>query len=230
MSINQVMPSAQNKSLQSDSTKHFSKGQKTREKILFSAIEVLALNGLKGTTHRAIANHAGIQLSLTTYYFKDIQELIHQAFKLNSEIMLSRSGGPFETSIIEMAKIKKGELKKVVTKKLFCEQLCKEASSYLLHNIKHHAVSIAVAQLMVTEAHLSPELRTLSQEHELSELAPYKQLCLFFNHVNPELDAKIMYTVFINLQYQQLANQVNTNYAVIDQTIQRLFGWIMGLK
>ena len=46
-----------------------SKGEKTREKILLSAIEVLGLNGIKGTTHRAIASHADLQLSLTTYYF-----------------------------------------------------------------------------------------------------------------------------------------------------------------
>lgn len=43
----------QNKSL----VKKRSKGEITREKILIAAIEVLALNGIKGTTHRAIASH-----------------------------------------------------------------------------------------------------------------------------------------------------------------------------
>lgn len=44
-----------------------SKGEITREKILIAAIDILALNGIKGTTHRAIASHADLQLSLTTY-------------------------------------------------------------------------------------------------------------------------------------------------------------------
>jgi DNA-binding transcriptional regulator YbjK len=43
------------------------------------------------TIHRAIASHAKIQLSLTTYYFKDIQELIPQAISLSSKQAIKRA-------------------------------------------------------------------------------------------------------------------------------------------
>ncbi|MCJ8295598.1 MAG: TetR family transcriptional regulator, partial [Colwellia sp.] len=90
MAVKDIVIPEQTEQHKSLSVKRRSKGERTRERILIAAIEVLALNGIKGTTHRAIARHAQLQLSLTTYYFKDIQELIHQAFKLNSERIISR--------------------------------------------------------------------------------------------------------------------------------------------
>jgi len=63
-----------------------SKGERTKKLILESAIVMLAEHGIKGTTHRAIATHANLQLSLTTYYFKDIQDLVQQAFELNARL------------------------------------------------------------------------------------------------------------------------------------------------
>lgn len=230
MDINQVIPVAQSQQPQLTPIKRRSKGQLTREKILLSAIEVLAFNGLKGTTHRAIATHANLQLSLTTYYFKDIQELIHQAFKLNSERILSRSDKTLEAGFIAITKIEKKELKKVATKQKLCEQLSDIASKHLISNIKNHAVSLAVEQMMLTEVQISPKLRLLSQEHELSQLAPYEHMCGFFNKDNPELDAKIIYSVFAKLQYEQLTNQIDINYTLIQKTTRRLFGWIMAVK
>lgn len=83
---------------------------------------------------------------------------------------------------------------------------------------------------MLTEIQVSPELRILVREHEFAQLAPYEQLCRFFNKVDPELDAKIMYTVFAQLQYGQLTKQVSIDSDVIEQTTHRIFAWIMSLK
>ncbi len=210
--------------------KRRSKGEKTREKILIAAIEVLALNGVKGTTHRAIASHAKLQLSLTTYYFKDIQELIHQAFKLNSDQILSRADSILETTFAEITKTSKKELRKTVVREALCQKLSEMTSEHLIENIKHQAIPLAVEQLMFTEIQVTPALRLLVQEHELAQLIPYEKLCRFFNKVNPELDAKIMYTVFSQLQYAQLANQVNIDSQQIEQTTRRIIAWIMSLK
>jgi len=210
--------------------KRRSKGELTREKILIAAIEVLALNGIKGTTHRAIASHAQLQLSLTTYYFKDIQELIHQAFKLNSDRILSRADTILEAAFATITSIEKKELRKTVVKEVLCQKLAEMTAEHLIDNIKHQAISLAVEQLMLTEIQVTPELRLLVQEHELAQLVPYEQLCSFFNKVSPELDAKIMYTVFSQLQYSQLTKQVSIDVNLISQTTRRIISWIMSLK
>ena len=207
-----------------------SKGEVTREKILIAAIEVLALNGIKGTTHRAIASNADLQLSLTTYYFKDIQELIHQAFRLNSERILSLTDTFLKAAFIVVIDIEKNELRKTIVKEKLCLQLSEMASEHLIDNIKHQAISLAVEQLMLTEIQVTPELCVLVKEHESVKLLPYEQLCQFFNKVNPELDAKIMYTVFSQLQYGQLTKQINIDSELIEQTTRRIIAWIMSIK
>ena len=230
MTVNEKTPTELTEQHKNMPIKRRTKGEKTREKILLSAIEILALSGIKGTTHRAIASHAELQLSLTTYYFKDIQELIHQAFKLNSERILFRSDTILEASFISITKIQKKELKKTSVKEELCQQLSDMTSNHLIENIKHQAISLAVEQLMLTEVQVTPQLRLLVQEHELAQLVPYEQLCSFFNKVSPALDAKIMYTIFSQLQYSQLANQVNVDSDLIKQTTRRIIAWIMSVK
>lgn len=214
----------------SEVVKRRTKGEKTREKILFSAIEILALSGIKGTTHRAIASHAQLQLSLTTYYFKDIKELIKQAFTLNSTRILLHSDRILESIFEAITQIDKKELKKSANKQVLCEKLSDMVSMHLVDNIKNHAIPLTVEQLMLTEAQVNTNLHELIEEHELAQLAPYEHLCSFFNKINPELDAKILHTVFSQLQYSQLSNQINIDTNLIEQTTRRLFGWIIGIK
>ena len=230
MAVKDIVIPEQTEQHKSLSVKRRSKGERTRERILIAAIEVLALNGIKGTTHRAIASHAQLQLSLTTYYFKDIQELIHQAFKLNSERIISRADTILAAAFTLITKIEKKTLRKTAVKEDLCQQLSEMTAQHLIDNIKHQAISLAVEQLMLTEIQVTPALRLLAQEHELAQLAPYQQLCQFFNKVSPELDAKIMYSVFSQLQYGQLAKQVNIDTALIEQTTRRIIAWIMSLK
>jgi AcrR family transcriptional regulator len=230
MSVKDLVILKANKKIDDTQVKRRSKGEKTREKILIAAIEVLALNGIKGTTHRAIASHANLQLSLTTYYFKDIQALIHQAFKLNSDHILARADTILSTAFTLITTIEKKELRKVAVRESLCQQLSEMTCVHLIDNIKHKAISLAVEQLMLTEIQITPELRLLAQEHELAQIVPYEELCRFFNKENPELDAKIMYTVFSQLQYSQLAKQVNIDSELIQQTTRRIIAWIMSLK
>jgi DNA-binding transcriptional regulator YbjK len=230
MSVKEILAPQLSEQVNNLPVKRRSKGEKTRERILIAAIEVLALNGIKGTTHRAIASHADLQLSLTTYYFKDIQELIHQAFKLNSQHILSNNENALQNAFASVKEIEKKELRKIANKAELCQQLTESATGHLIDNIKHRAISYAVEQLMFTEVQVTPKLHLLAQEHESAQVAPYELLCRCFNKDTPELDAKIMYTVFSQLQYSQLANQVNIDTELVQQTCRRMIAWIMSLK
>ena len=143
---------------------------------------------------------------------------------------MSRADTILETAFTCITQIEKKELRKTAVKEALCQQLSDMTSLHLIDNIKHRAISLAVEQLMLTEVQVTPELRLLTQEHELAQIVPYEQLCGFFNKINPELDAKIMYTVFSQLQYSQLANQVNIDTTLVQQTTRRIIAWIMSMK
>ncbi|MEU4233234.1 TetR family transcriptional regulator [Nonomuraea sp. NPDC026600] len=52
-----------------------------RDLILDAAARVLAQQGVRAFTHRAVAAEAGVPLGLTTYYFKDREELLASAIR-----------------------------------------------------------------------------------------------------------------------------------------------------
>ena len=53
--------------------------------ILRPPLRIVAKEGIRGVKHRAVAKEAGVPLASTTYYFKDIDELISDAFMLFAE-------------------------------------------------------------------------------------------------------------------------------------------------
>jgi len=51
-----------------------------RERILDAALDVVAAEGVHGTTHRRIAARAGVPLGSLTYYFAGLDEILAEAF------------------------------------------------------------------------------------------------------------------------------------------------------
>jgi DNA-binding transcriptional regulator YbjK len=216
---------------ESPTVKRRSKGEKTRLLILQSAIEVLAKNGIKGTTHRAIAKHADIQLSLTTYYFKDIQELVHQAFILCSSQITAKTSLAWQPAIVLFGSVNKTNLRKVSDKENFRDKLSDMITQQLLKNIVESPVQLNVQQLLFTEVQVSPQLHALADMHRKTLIAPYVRLCEFLNSRAPQIDADIMLTVFTQLEYRYLTTPQNELLLEkINATVSRIIGNIMNLK
>lgn len=58
------------------------KSELRRLEILEATLRIAARDGLRGIKHRAVAREAGVPLAATTYYFRDIHELISDSFML----------------------------------------------------------------------------------------------------------------------------------------------------
>lgn len=71
------------------------RGEVRRDAILRATWEVILRDGVRGVRHRAVAAAAGVPLSSTTYYFKDIQDLLVQSFELFAEESIERFAAPF---------------------------------------------------------------------------------------------------------------------------------------
>ncbi|KAF1054989.1 MAG: HTH-type transcriptional regulator RcdA [Stenotrophomonas maltophilia] len=56
--------------------------EQRRQAILDAAMRLIVRDGVRAVRHRAVAAEAGVPLSATTYYFKDIQDLITDTFSL----------------------------------------------------------------------------------------------------------------------------------------------------
>ena len=56
--------------------------EQRRLNILDATLRIIVRDGLRGVRHRAVAAEAGVPLSATTYYFRDIKDLISDSFVL----------------------------------------------------------------------------------------------------------------------------------------------------
>lgn len=61
------------------------KSEQRRRQILEATMRIIVRDGVRGVRHRAVAAEAEVPLAATTYYFKDIHELIADAFTLYTE-------------------------------------------------------------------------------------------------------------------------------------------------
>ena len=71
------------------------KGERTRRRILAGALEVLAAHGVEGTTHRSVAQAAGVSLSTTTYHFESLDDLLVRAFDMS----ITEWNDPLDTAL-----------------------------------------------------------------------------------------------------------------------------------
>lgn len=69
--------------------------EQRRLSILQAALRVVARDGVRGVKHRAVAAEAGVPLSATTYYFKDIHDLLADAFTLYAKESMENYIDPF---------------------------------------------------------------------------------------------------------------------------------------
>ncbi len=58
------------------------RGERRREELLRAALRVIGERGVGHTTHRAVAEAAGVPPATTTYYFSSIDELLEEALRL----------------------------------------------------------------------------------------------------------------------------------------------------
>ncbi|WP_440875940.1 TetR/AcrR family transcriptional regulator [Thalassotalea sp. PLHSN55] len=216
---------------ESTTVKRRSKGEKTRALILKSAIEVLAHNGVKGTTHRAVAAHANIQLSLTTYYFKDIQELVYEAFLLSSKKAVENITPTWDRLFEEIESHDKTSLRKMTVKQDLCNKLTDLAAEYLYNKIIADPIELSAEQLMFAEANFNPKLLPVIEHHRQELLKPCLKFCRYFNKKSAEVDADIMLTVFSQLEYRNLSlTPEELSLEHIRTITHRMFAMLMRLK
>lgn len=61
-----------------------------RDRIIDAALETIARHGVADTTHRRIAEIAGVPLGSLTYYFSGLEEIVRQAFLRLSHGVMAR--------------------------------------------------------------------------------------------------------------------------------------------
>jgi len=199
--------------------KRRSKGEKTKSLILEAAIIVLAERGIKGTTHRAIAVHANIQLSLTTYYFKDIESLVQQAFELNSSQATKAIEHLWHPILALVKQQTKVALRRVSLRLELRESLSDLLLQLLAFSTTKNRNQLIVKQQLFSEMVHAPSLRLIAKQYHDAQLNPCLQLCHYFSKCKANVNAQILLTIIEQIQYRQLLAET---YVLSDNNIRTM--------
>jgi len=211
--------------------KRRSKGEQTRASILDGALAVIAREGLRGVTHRSVAAAAGVQLSLTTYYFKDIDSLITQAFERFCQRSRSTNEQIWADLFDYLEGFSAAELRKRRVRETICDHLARRATAILLQGVLETPEGLAVEQAFLSCVPRSAELQKLAAEHRSSLLSPLVALCRRFNTVDPEIDATLLLDTLTRLEYDALMLPPSAiDRDAIERLLRRQIGWALGLK
>ncbi len=204
------------------------KGEKTRQKILAATLRVIAREGIRGTTHRAIAQEAGVQPSLTTYYFKDLNELVSLAFQAFMEQDYGALARQWEKAFRYLDQFTPDALHEAETRHRIIDYCAKRIVDHVRYGLTEHPEGLAVEHHFFYGALNDPILQALSARHRGRLLQPIVRFCEYFNTDDPETDAQLLFGTITRIEYEALSSQPeDVDYKAIRNEIRRIVGWIV---
>lgn len=204
------------------------KGEKTRQKILAATLRVIAREGVRGTTHRAIAKEAGVQLSLTTYYFRDLNELISLAFQVFMDRDYRVLAEQWQKAFRYLDQYSPEDLGDDETRQRIIEYCTKRVVDHVRLGLTENPEGLAIEHHFFFEALNDPVLQELSALHRSRLLQPIVRFCEYFNSDDAETDANLLFGTITRLEYEALsAGVAHVDYRRIRNEIRRIVGWIV---
>lgn len=211
--------------------KRRSKGEQTRLGILEGALGVIAREGLRGVTHRSVAAAAGVQLSLTTYYFKDIDALVEEAFALFCERSRPTNEQIWQDIFAYLERFSATELRKSAVREKVAAGLGSKATDIIVQGILDNPDGLRVEQALFSSALQSAALRQLASRHRQSLLTPLVDICRRFNRQDPEVDAELLLDTMTRLEYEALLMEPDAiDRAHVRRLLRRQIGWALGVR
>jgi DNA-binding transcriptional regulator YbjK len=188
------------------------KSEHRRRVILEAALRIVIREGVRGIRHRAVAKEADVPLAATTYYFKDIQELIVDTFTLYTEKALSvvnrftdqfyqplqnLAGGDMESLAAD------GEISDEALENIL-NYLVQQLTQYLREQIGEARDMLVAEQAFRYESIVNQRISELALLHRRVLFDKIEAFMRLVSSPAPKEDAEIVLGLFHSLEYSAL--------------------------
>lgn len=199
------------------------KSEHRRRQILEATLRIAAKDGIRGVKHRPVAREAGVPLASTTYYFKDIEELICDAFTLFAEKAqadLERFYDTLEAVLdtLPPAALVPGGAGRTA----LAERLAAIAVAYLSDQFTARREEILAEQVFLLEALREPRLAEVAQTYRRAWAAGLARVLTRLQTPNPDRDAAMMVSVVLGLGYDGMLFGKHHRREHLETTVNRL--------
>ncbi|MGP9823917.1 TetR/AcrR family transcriptional regulator [Ectopseudomonas khazarica] len=182
--------------------------EQRRQAILDAAMRIIVRDGVRSVRHRAVAAEAQVPLSATTYYFKDIDDLITDTF---AQFV--------ERSAAQMAAFwagTQGVLEELVgrldgserARRQLADEIAELAVQYVQRQLRDRRDHLIAEQAFQQEALLNPRLSDLVRAHRQILQQGVTHFFEVLGSRQPEQDAVLLTATIMRMEYQGLLDGV----------------------
>ncbi|WP_091816067.1 TetR/AcrR family transcriptional regulator [Marinobacter mobilis] len=206
------------------------KSEQRRLQILEATLRIAVKDGIRAIKHRSVAKEAGVPLASTTYYFKDINELINDAFILFAE--KSQEGIDHFYAMINMVldgtppeAMKRGG----PGREALVHRLASIVSAHLSEQLMNRRDAVLAEHVFLMEALRDPALSVLARQYHASWVTGLERMLERLDSQFPLQDANMLVSVGLGLGYDGLLYQDDFEARMLTDSAERLLGFVMGL-
>ena len=180
--------------------------EQRRKAILEAALRIVVREGVRGVRHRAVAKEADVPLSATTYYFKDISDLISDTFTLFAEQSLHQVVDPFEAQISQyLADKDLSQLDDDSVRDQVIEELSSAVAELIYIELTDQRDHLLAEQAFLHEAIRDPRLRQLAESYRNNLLdGGLIKACQLYGSPDPKFDASMLLTLILQMEAEGL--------------------------
>ncbi|MBA5686782.1 TetR/AcrR family transcriptional regulator [Rugamonas apoptosis] len=196
------------------------RGGRTREQILRATLEIIAAHGLSGVSHRAIAAKADVRLSLTSYHFGSLEDLLEAAFDAyHAHTELRR------TELVARVDQQMGQLPTQLTPAVLtaiADTMSDTLAAYIHAGVREHRTDLAVECSFLFAWNLSPTLRHKVDQHSKGLVQLAARVFARLDSRAPEVDSAVLLATIRQLEFTQVSTGVVSPVADIKLSLFRL--------
>jgi AcrR family transcriptional regulator len=203
------------------------KGEKSRQAILTAAMVVIAKRGLHAITHRAIAAEAGVPLSLTTYFFTSLQDLIEQTFDHFVEMAASDNAELLRRMAEYIGAIPPEQIAKPEVRERIHGEISQALSSFIVETARNHFVGISVELNYLQLSGLDDGLMRKVKAYRENLVGKIAKLVVPFAPEQPEIDASLVLGMVHRLEFDCINRADPPPRERVEAEVRRLVGFIL---
>ncbi|TRX75526.1 TetR/AcrR family transcriptional regulator [Pseudomonas mangiferae] len=204
--------------------------EQRRQAILDAAMRIIVRDGVRAVRHRAVAAEAAVPLSATTYYFKDINDLITDTFAQfveRSAEMLGAFWANMEDDLKVFEAAASGDR---ASRRRQAENMVEMAIGYVTGQLRENREMLLAEQAFRQEALLNPALRELAEAHRRILYRGVDQFFRIIGSAEPAQDAQILTALILRMEYQGLLDGAdNPDLDRMRAVFKRYLYLVMGL-
>lgn len=178
--------------------------EQRRQQILDAAMRIVVRDGVRGVRHRAVAAEAGVPLSATTYYFKDIENLLTDAFAQYVERSAAYMAKLWSNTEIVLRQLLSQGDGSPRWRATLADEVARMTADYVTRQLQTRRDFLLAEQAFRQEALLCPRLAELVQAHEQILLHGARQMLQVVGSRQPEQDALVLTAIIEQMEYQGL--------------------------